>query len=133
MKTSTWLVVSILLPGCRFGASDSGGDPFATDDLPEVIVALRQLNFGAVAVVDALEHVEIVTISNHGDADLHIQDIALEDPWAPFTISSISSVVVGPGQSTQFEVIYDPASAQLDETYVSSTAPTRGPLCPRSG
>ena len=125
MKACPLLVFSIMLPGCRFVAQDSGGDPFATGDIPILSMAPRHLNFGAVAVVDTLEHVEIVTVSNLGDADLSILNIELEAPDVPFTVSSIQSVVVPPGNNTQFEVVYDPSDTSLEDTQllISSNDP----------
>jgi hypothetical protein len=98
---------------------DGGGIKDLDDDkVPDIVVTPTEVDFGGVEVADELEHVEVVTISNQGEADLHIQNIELEDPSAPFTITSISSVLVAPENATQFEVIYDPTTAVLDETYV---------------
>jgi hypothetical protein len=98
---------------------DNGGiDDLNNDDFPNIIVDPILLDFGGVEVMDEIEHVQVVTVSNDGDDDLEIQNIELQDPGAPFDISAISSVVVPPGNSAQFEVIYDPETAVEDHTYV---------------
>ena len=98
---------------------DGGGIKDLDDDkVPDIVVDPTEVDFGGVEVSDELEHVEVVTVSNQGEADLHIQNIELEDPSAPFTVTSIQSVLVAPENSTQFEVIYDPTTAVMDETYV---------------
>ena len=98
---------------------DDGGIKDLNDNqMPDIVVDPGEVDFGGIEVADELEHVEVVTVSNVGDADLHIQNIELEDPGAPFTITAIQSVLVQPEASTQFEVVYDPTTAIADETYV---------------
>jgi len=98
---------------------DGGGIKDLDDDkFPSIVLDPDEIDFGGVEVADELEHVEVVTITNEGEADLHIEGVSLQDSGAPFTISSITSVVVQVGNSVQFEVIYDPTTAIADETYI---------------
>ncbi len=98
---------------------DDGGIKDLDDDkVPDIVVDPVEIDFGGVEVASEVEHVEVITISNEGEADLHIQNIELDDPSAPFTLSSITSVLVSPEGSAQFEVIYDPTTAVFDEVNV---------------
>ncbi len=98
---------------------DDGGIKDLDDDkFPSIVVDPEVVDFGQVEVSDELEHVEVVTVSNVGEADLHIEGITMQDPGAPFSISAISSVVVPVGNTAQFEIVYDPTTAVIDETYV---------------
>ncbi|MFH1463787.1 MAG: choice-of-anchor D domain-containing protein [Pseudomonadota bacterium] len=93
------------------GDIDDGGDPNITVDPPVV-------DFGNVEVADLTEHIEVVTVGNDGTGDLHIQNLELEDTSAPFSITGVQSVLVQPGGSTQFEVVYDPTTAMVDDTFI---------------
>jgi hypothetical protein len=98
---------------------DDGGIKDLDDNkVPDIVLDPGEIDFGDVEVMDEIEHVEVVTVSNQGEADLDILNIELQDPGAPFTISAIQSVMVPEGQSTTFEVIYDPTTAVIDDTYV---------------
>jgi len=113
--------VGALALGCteyQVHEDNDGIDDLSGDEVPDILVDPAEINFGQIEVDDELEHVEIVTVSNVGEADLHIQGIELQDAEAPFTITSIQSVLVAPDNSTQFEVIYDPATATSYESYV---------------
>jgi hypothetical protein len=98
---------------------DDGGIKDLDDDkYPSIVVDPEVVDFGQVEVADELEHVEVVTVSNVGEADLHIAGISMQDPGAPYSISAISSVVVPVDNTAQFEIVYDPTTAIIDETYV---------------
>ncbi len=97
---------------------DGGIDDLNSNAVPDIVVTPTEVNFGPVDVNDTSEHVEVVEISNVGDADLHIQNIELQDIDAPFAISNIQSVLVTPEGVTQFEVTYTPATAATADTYV---------------
>lgn len=97
---------------------DGGIEGLGDNEHPDIVVDPEEVIFEQVEVNDELEHVEVVTIGNIGTADLQIKNIELEDTSAPFEITSIQSVLVPPEQATQFEVIYDPTTADLNETYI---------------
>ena len=98
---------------------DDDGIKDLDDDLvPDIVVDPTLIDFGGVEVADELEHVEVVTVSNVGQAVLQIQNIELDDPAAPFSISAISSVTVPVDGAAQFEVVYDPTTHAVDGTYV---------------
>ena len=85
---------------------------------PDIEVDPGAIEFGAVEVNENVEQVEVVTISNVGEAPLHINNIELENPESPFSISAIQSVMISPGQYTQFEVTFEPGTAEANTTYI---------------
>ncbi|MFH1468581.1 MAG: choice-of-anchor D domain-containing protein [Pseudomonadota bacterium] len=111
------LLLCLALASCRFAREADPGD-IEPSGSPHILLDPLGLDFGPVAVDDREEHVLIATIGNDGDGDLHIQNIELEDSSAPFSITGVQSVLVQPGGTTQFEVVYDPTTAMVDSTYI---------------
>lgn len=89
-----------------------------TNGEPDIDVNPTEIAFGQVMVNDTVAHTETVTLTNVGDGPLEIYNVSLEDPNKPFTISSLGSVLVPPGQSTTFTVTYEPLTANADEVDV---------------
>jgi len=118
IRVPVHLVLASLLACCSAGQDDSSAPPCVSEDQPDILLEPDLIDFGAVAVLEQGEHVELVTVTNQGSADLHISNLSIEDSGAPFTISAIQSMLVMPGASTQFEVIYDPATASIDATRI---------------
>ncbi len=90
----------------------------SSDTHPDIVVDTALLDFGAIEVGDDSEHVHTVTVRNRGAADLHIQEVGLADPDAPYLIRSIQSVLVPPGEASWFEVEYQPTTAAVDRARV---------------
>ena len=92
-------------------------DQITDDRAPDILVTPLEIDFGALAVRDAAQATEIVTITNEGEGDLHLTGISTSDPDAPFDLLPVGSVLVPPGQSTDFAVTFAPETAQ---TYTAS-------------
>jgi hypothetical protein len=102
----------------KLGDGNNDIEGLDDDGVPNITVDPDVVDFGNVEVADVTEHVEVVTVGNDGDGDLHIQNMEIEDPAAPFSITGVGAVLVPPGGNTQFEVVYDPISAIVDDTYI---------------
>jgi Abnormal spindle-like microcephaly-assoc'd, ASPM-SPD-2-Hydin len=74
---------------------------------PDITVDPTQVTFASYEVGVSAEQTEVVVVTNDGDADLHIQDLYLADSTAPFTVGSISSVLIQPGSTAQFTVTFE--------------------------
>ncbi len=116
---SAWVLLCL---GCDYGErtvyeDDGGIKDLPDDEVPDIAVEPEEIDFGVVTVGDD-EWVDFVTISNIGEADLHIQNIELDDPSAPFLLCSITSVLVSPGGSAQFEVIFAPDPGEIAEANI---------------
>lgn len=114
MKASTLLLFALAACGPE---ETSDGIPSA-DGAPHLTLDPLLLDFGPVAVTDAAEHALEVTIGNTGDGDLHILNLEIEDPDAPFSLTGIGSVLVPPGGSGRFEVVFDPVTAEVSNSHV---------------
>lgn len=117
MGSANTLVIPLLLalgcgPGERtyFEQGEEGIEDLDSGPHPRIHLDPEHIDFGAVDPDDDDEHVDVVTVTNAGEADLHIQNIELDDPDLPFAITAIQSVLVSPDNSTRFEVIFDPDS-----------------------
>jgi hypothetical protein len=80
---------------------------------PAILVDPPTLDFGQVEVIDGLTQVQLVTISNVGEGDLHIQELSLQDPGTPFDFSALGSVLLAPGEITELQVSFDPGASGL--------------------
>ena len=80
---------------------------------PDIEVTPAAIDFGEVDVSDDSSHIEVVTVSNVGDASLEISDILLADDEfvEVYTLGAIGSVLVPAGQSTTFTVQFTPLTA----------------------
>lgn len=87
------------------------------DGAPDIAVDPMNVNFGSVNVnIEAAppdETSAVVTISNVGEGDLHIQDIYIEDETGPYTLGVISSFLVQAGGTSQFTVTFTPVTAEV--------------------
>ena len=106
-----------VIAGCTPSRDDSGA-ACVSEDRPDILLEPDIIDFGEVDVLEQGEHLELVTITNQGSADLHISDLYIEDAAAPFTVSSVASVLITPGATSQFEVIFDPSTMSMDATRV---------------
>ena len=77
---------------------------------PDIRLDPERIEFGTVLTSDG-EHVALVTVHNDGDGDLHIQDVEVEDPAAPFNISVLGEMTVHPQSTTQLQVVFAPATS----------------------
>ena len=97
---------------------DEGGAPVILVDPPTI-------DFGQVDVVEGLDQVQLVTISNEGDAPLHIQELSLEHEGSAFDFSTIGSVLLAPGDVTELQVSFEPSASGAVSTtlYIDSDDP----------
>lgn len=101
------------------------------DGVPDILVDPTTIDFGDV-YVDGVkgaappdEVTEVVTITNEGDVDLHIAEIELDSDGGPYTLGTITSVLIQPGGTAQFTVTFHPltANAASGKVYINSDDP----------
>jgi len=90
---------------------DSGAEP-------DITVDPSSINFGSVDVSSGEPIVQVVTVTNDGDAALELHNLTLQDASAPYTLSAFGQVLLQPGESTQFTVTFDPTTADATSTKV---------------
>lgn len=125
MRRSSLLlaVIGIATFGCQsdFEIKDQNdylSDAASSGD-PDIDVDPLSVSFGDVLAYDteaappAIEE-RTITIKNVGVGDLHLGEIELEDPTGPFSWTSLSAVLVKPGEEASFVVLYEPTTAQDD-------------------
>lgn len=87
----------------------SGSDGDGDGLVPDIVVDPDFIQFDTIDIVAGDEPITVpVTVSNVGEADLHIQDLYLEAGDPSYILSSISSVLIAPGASAEFTVTFDP-------------------------
>jgi hypothetical protein len=110
-RLSTLLVTTCALSlACneyKLVEDDDGQSGLDNDGAPDITVDPTSVTFDAYEVGVSAAQTEVVVVTNDGDADLHIQDLYLEDTTAPFTVGAISSVLVQPGATAQFTVTFE--------------------------
>lgn len=133
MSRSTFLLIgsSVLALACTEyeiqDSKDAQGD-LTDGGAPDITVDPTAIDFGSITVSgdgSTAEVTEVVTILNEGDADLNLSDLYLSDETGPYTIGSVSSVLLQPGGTAQFTVTFSPASnGDLDGVvYIDSNDP----------
>ncbi|MCB9763471.1 MAG: choice-of-anchor D domain-containing protein [Alphaproteobacteria bacterium] len=114
MRVTALLLTVFAAVGCSeyvIEETKNDNDEITDDDVPDIAVNPLEIDFGPLAVGDGASLSEVVTITNEGEGDLHIQAITLEDPETPFEVGAIGSVLVPPGQATTFVVTFSPETA----------------------
>jgi hypothetical protein len=91
-------------------------NPPDEEGAPAIEVSPDFIDFGALDVVNDFAPVELITISNVGDADLHIQDLSLADVDSAFDFAALGSVLLAPGESTSLQVSFEPAASGEEHT-----------------
>ncbi len=100
----------LVLCGCPWDIS--GTEDPVDEGEPDIEVDPLGVDFG---VLDAgTVQTALLAASNLGGADLHLLDVSLEDPTAPFVIGPIGSAVLPPLQRTVFTITYVPESRSVD-------------------
>ena len=96
---------------------------------PDIRVSPSTLSFGDVPAIEedgsTTVHTATVTITNEGDGDLQLGDIAFADPTSPFSWSNLSSVRIAPGDTATLQVTFEPQSseARTDQLLIESNDP----------
>jgi len=88
---------------------------------PDIEVSHTSIDFGNLNAAGEIG-TEIITVKNVGDADLNILDLRLDIGTPVYTVTSISSPVVSPGDSSTFAVSYDPATYEINTDTVTITS-----------
>ena len=88
---------------------EAGGED--TTGTPVLLVEPATIDFGSLDLGDSAT--ETVTVTNVGDAELSILDVSLEAEGG-YTITSLSTVLLGPEMSGNFAVTYAPEWSQSD-------------------
>jgi len=83
------------------------------DGEPDIAVDPGSINFGNVIAYDEAaappdEEVAVITVTNEGTVDLHINEVILEEPTGPFSLGSLSAALIQPGGSAQISVTFHP-------------------------
>ena len=83
------------------------------DGEPDIAVDPGSINFGNVIAYDEAaappdEEVAVITVTNEGTVDLHIEDVLLDDATGPFSLGSLSAALIQPGGSAQISVTFHP-------------------------
>lgn len=99
-------------------SKDGGVGDVEDDSAPDIVVSPESRDFDALPVDGATTQTQEFTITNQGDAALQITDVALDDPTAPFTLSSLGNVLVEAGGTTAFTVTFQPITAEPVEATV---------------
>lgn len=109
------------------GVDDDGKQPDLeiSTSAPFDAAQPRTVGFGEVDVTTGDSVTETITVSNIGEADLHIQEISLDGGNAEFEVGSISSVVIPAGSSAELPVTFMPFTAyeRTDTVLIESDDP----------
>ncbi len=92
---------------------------------PAIFLHPDEIDFGQVVEDETFPPSETVEVCNVGQADLHLQDIDLQDPDSPFAVVDIQAIIITPDECSWFEVRYEPddASSAEDHVWVRSDDP----------
>jgi hypothetical protein len=124
MNRATWLLptLGLILSACNeyelVDDKSLQGDGLG-DGVPDIAVNPLAIDFGDVYVAGfdgdeeapPAELTQVVTITNEGDADLHIESLTIPDAETAFAYGALSSVLVQPGGTAQFSVTFAPLNA----------------------
>jgi hypothetical protein len=120
-RKTSYLVALVLGAGCTeytMRDDNKGIDDLTGDGVPIIVVSPSVVDFATVEVTEGMEKVEVVTVSNAGDDNLRIDAMYMDDATGPFSFTLVNSLMLPPGQNTQFEVTYLPTTSSEDEGYV---------------
>jgi hypothetical protein len=99
----------IALLGCGPVNDDSDPGTFPQGEAPDLTLSPSSIDFGQVAVGEVA--MEPVTIENSGAGSLHIFGLELEGGGWPFSVSTLETVVLEPGDATYVVVSFEPEDA----------------------
>lgn len=109
-----FLGLPLLTTACSdFQLKEQAGEPEPFEDnttAPDIDVSPTSLTFAALAA-GMTSDAQAVTVTNVGDAVLNLDDVALADPAAPFSVYDPDSRVLEPGASTTFVVTFTPVDS----------------------
>lgn len=86
--------------------------------VPDITLEPGELDFGLVDLMPPSEVSKDLEICNLGDADLHIQNIELEENAGSFSFGLPESVLVPPQACTHFSAFFRPSGPGDHEDYV---------------
>ena len=88
---------------------------------PDIEVSHTSIDFGNLNAAGEVG-TEIVTVKNVGDADLNVLDLRFDIGTPVYSMTSISTPVISPGDSSTFAVSYDPATYETNTDTVTITS-----------
>jgi hypothetical protein len=94
----------------------AAGD-LSDDGIPDILVNPAVINFPDLNAADGLQAQEVVIVSNVGEADLHIEEVWVDDVTGPFSYQAISSPLIPPNQQAQFAITFKPQTAEVTRGY----------------
>ena len=103
----------------KTGAADGVGSA------PEIEVDPEFVDFGVYPIADAPSESRVITVRNIGARDLLVEDVQLDDPGGPFSITVLSGLTLAPEQETTFIATWEPEYLGVDmgQAHVHSTDP----------
>lgn len=103
------------------------------DGQPDIAVNPMAIDFGEVLAYEPgtappAPTVQVVTITNEGDSDLHIDQVYLQEESGPFSYGALSAVLIQPGGSAQISVTFDPQASgpMTNKLLIDSDDPDEG-------
>lgn len=101
------LPILVLLPACGEPSQDSA--PPDDPGTPALVLSDGIIDFGEVLLGEA-PSTHTLTLSNRGDATVHVHELSLEDPDQPFRATDIGSPILAPGEQTTVELAFEPTT-----------------------
>jgi hypothetical protein len=99
------LLTLALLLACGPAPDDSA--PPDDPGTPALVLSAGYLDFGELLLGED-SSTQVLTMSNAGDATVHIFQVVLEDPDQPFQAVDIGSPMLAPGEQTTLELAFEP-------------------------
>jgi hypothetical protein len=107
-------LVVLMTIGCseyEVKQKDDGNLAGIDEGAPDIEVSPASIDFGMLSVAEGATSTQTVTVTNIGDQTLELQNVSLEDNSAPYDIGAVGSMVVPPGEATNFTVTFAPVTA----------------------
>ena len=128
MKRTLLLSFGALAMGCseyEVKNTTNANNDLSGDGEPDIVVAPAAIAFPSLNAADGLSATEVVIVTNQGTADLHINELYLDDDTKPFQIGMISSPLIPPSGQAQFSVTFAPDTAanNTGTVYIDSDDP----------
>lgn len=111
MRAARSLAPLLLLAACsEYDLKGNGGAPAGDGPAPDIAVIPSSIDFGTLAVGEVSE-ARLATVSNVGDADLNLWEVALSDADGAFAVGSLGASLLAPGASVDVAITFSPRAA----------------------
>jgi len=98
----------LVVLGCRTDPPPFEVQKPGDEATPDIEVSPEEVAFGSADVGEGEALVEVVTVRNVGEANLHVSDLYIADEGGPFIVGEISASIVDPDGETDFTVTFAP-------------------------